>query len=1211
MKTSLRILGWTAGIFVLLLFFFILSLPTLLSTSWGLRQALAEINSRFEGVFIVDDASLSWFGSQRIKGISVKESNGKTILSISDVELSQGMASLFFHGFNLSPASLSDLNADIGIDTKGSSNLLSALQKKGASKKTFSHEHLLKSLQIIEANAAIVSSDLEGTIAIKAKGKTKDGAVEGDFLLQAILEKEKKLTLDDLTLKMRVNNFPVDLIEQLVAIEYPQFKGIILAALGDTLNVSIDENQKDENSASKWEIISPHLKANFHASMDTNRFTLLSPAKGEIIITPELFSLLVHESPKDSLFFLKSPTQLNLNIETFDIPLGASESMQAVKMRAEFALGEGRIGSAFFVKDIFISDLKGEINAPEGVSKALLQVKGFAGQKEAKDAIVLNAHASIPLAGANFSWKDLYDKEAFEFKGELAAKNSLLMKNPFDGSALAIESFNATVEGTSLKDLTSALAIKVGFPNEKEKFSRLFRKSAQIHLSSLAALNPNGGVKLEDVHAKIQSDSLNVEMRGEISKNKVTLLSPALLQITVQPEDFSDYIAMADYSRQHQPTMVAPSMIAMTIAPVTTSFTKEGLQNLSISGHFQMNSLSINVKGETFAVEELVIPWEIDGEENKIKISFSGKTRLETSDNPKEGTFRGKVTAKNWGNNDRPLQTKIETTLVDFPSELLALATDHPELGTLLGPTISAEIEGVMPIQDGVGQVELSLHSERLYLEASVDIKDRIVLADPNKPVKIEVEITPERYKSIIALVAPESQQSKLVLEGVAKALVAIDTLDIPLNNQKEGGIIYWKSGLRGRVNIDELSFVDKKTKVNPMLNSLNATFNSQNIQELVQITLNALVKGDKGVNGQLSSEVTIENLFQDDGQLNTETLSLNANLKANDFHVNLMSRLLSPYPTMPEKLEAILGDPVSGQVDIKLRRMNGSVKAAFAGTNGRFNLQGDIFNGVLTLLEPFTVEVMATPLLGKNVLSEIAPFLEGLNSADERIKIYIDSNGFRFPLKNFNLTQLTIPKAKIETGKMQLSSEGNMRTIVGLLGKDKHDTLNAWLTPIYFSLQNGLLKLERVDMLLNHSFPLAAWGTVDFNKDKVNMVIGIRGMALSNAFNIPDLSPNYMLQLPLKGSTSSPGIDKRKATARISALVAQTQGPQGLLVGTVLEVASGSLTEDSVPAPTTSPLPWEGMEVKPVKSAQQNKAPSVKDEVRKGATSLLKGLMK
>jgi hypothetical protein len=178
-------------------------------------------------------------------------------------------------------------------------------------------------------------------------------------------------------------------------------------------------------------------------------------------------------------------------------------------------------------------------------------------------------------------------------------------------------------------------------------------------------------------------------------------------------------------------------------------------------------------------------------------------------------------------------------------------------------------------------------------------------------------------------------------------------------------------------------------------------------------------------------------------------------------------------------------------------------------------------------------------------------------------------------------------------------------------------------MTPTYFSIKDGVVKLERADMLINDRFPLAAWGNVDLGNERVNMVIGLTGAAIANAFGLNGIPKNSMLQLPLKGPLNGPSIDKAKAAARISSLVAQGQGgPHGLVLGTVLDIASGGFRDGSVPNPTTQPLPWANMLEESSSAAspggdqpanqEKPKTPKTPmDQIQKGAGSLIKKLLR
>lgn len=281
-------------------------------------------------------------------------------------------------------------------------------------------------------------------------------------------------------------------------------------------------------------------------------------------------------------------------------------------------------------------------------------------------------------------------------------------------------------------------------------------------------------------------------------------------------------------------------------------------------------------------------------------------------------------------------------------------------------------------------------------------------------------------------------------------------------------------------------------------------------------------------------------------------------------------------YPAVAEKVEALMGDVVDASLDLDFRNKQGAIQGTLQGSEGRAALNASYKGGYLRLKEPFIAVVKASPELSSTILHQIAPFLNELTFTSQPLTLRIDPAGFLLPVVNFNLKHITIESCSVNMGKIFFRNGGQLHTLLSLLGGNASKTIPIWVTPLYLAMKEGKIHLKRVDMLLNNLFPIAAWGVVDLVKDKVNMTVGVSGNALATALNIKSISSNYMLQIPFKGSLKNPKLDKRKAAAKISTLIAQDQGTHGMLIGTILDIASGALTETPPPPPTTDPLPWE-----------------------------------
>ncbi len=302
----------------------------------------------------------------------------------------------------------------------------------------------------------------------------------------------------------------------------------------------------------------------------------------------------------------------------------------------------------------------------------------------------------------------------------------------------------------------------------------------------------------------------------------------------------------------------------------------------------------------------------------------------------------------------------------------------------------------------------------------------------------------------------------------------------------------------------------------------------------------------------------------------------------------------------------AIFGPAITLQLETNMKSMEGPFDLDISGLNGLLNLHGKLKSGAITLQKTALLETKPTEDLGKEILKKIAPVFNELIGGEELIRLTVDKNGFFLPIMPFSLEKAQIGSAVLDLGKLHFRNAGDIKRLLHLLKTDNVDQASIWATPLYFRIDNGFLTLSRTDLLLLDNYPLATWGTVDFNKDRVSMFLGLTGQTLANAFGVQGVSKGTMLQIPITGKTSNPKIDSSKAMTKIGSLmVKQNGGPEGLVLGTVLDLANGK--EAKVPPPTTNPLPWHEMVSSSPKETRSSND-SLKD-IKKGATKLLKGL--
>lgn len=358
----------------------------------------------------------------------------------------------------------------------------------------------------------------------------------------------------------------------------------------------------------------------------------------------------------------------------------------------------------------------------------------------------------------------------------------------------------------------------------------------------------------------------------------------------------------------------------------------------------------------------------------------------------------------------------------------------------------------------------------------------------------------------------------------------------------------------------------------------------------------------------------TLQNVFNKEGKFDFEQGSFCVQGHLKHFPVGIMAKVISGDEKVADKLEAILGTQVDGDIHAEMINHQGPVRFNLKGTNGQCDIDARIVDRVLLLNKPITASLKVTPQLEQAVLREYLPILSSVVAADKPIELSIPVTGFRLPLIKPSIADLKFQNAELKLDKMLFSRESSIGKIVSILGLSAPKFI-VWFTPIYFSMQNGQVQMYRSDMLIADTYPFATWGLVDLNKQQLDLTVALSGVALKKAFGIDNLGGNGWFQVPIRGDIHHPKIDTATVTARISALAAMSKvGPPGKLIGTVIETAQDIVGIDKVPEPTTTPLPWQDqLDVSTAAAPEKNQVEELLDvpieDLKKGAKKLLKGL--
>lgn len=259
-------------------------------------------------------------------------------------------------------------------------------------------------------------------------------------------------------------------------------------------------------------------------------------------------------------------------------------------------------------------------------------------------------------------------------------------------------------------------------------------------------------------------------------------------------------------------------------------------------------------------------------------------------------------------------------------------------------------------------------------------------------------------------------------------------------------------------------------------------------------------------------------------------------------------------------EIAPLVGDTVEADLTLTPKSLSeGLLDGTVTSPNLTAKLACLIKDNTLTLREPVVGTFLGTP-----------------NPA----KFWIDPQGFSVPLAPFSLKGIVIQSMKVEPDKQSSENRGLMALVLSLLkaSLSAGQRVNIWFTPIFLSLKDSIVQVQRFDFLFADRYPLAAWGEINLENNNLLMTLGVSSKAIEKAFFIISTGSNKFVQIPIRGTIDSPTFDVKRATTKITALrLQQTLSPPTIIFGTLLKAASTIGEDDTpVPLPTTQPFPWK-----------------------------------
>lgn len=713
----------------------------------------------------------------------------------------------------------------------------------------------------------------------------------------------------------------------------------------------------------------------------------------------------------------------------------------------------------------------------------------------------------------------------------------------------------------------------------------------------------------------LNSDLVDLRAKAAIIDNeRLTLLAPAKIEYTLQPAALKVMGLVSD----QLPQLTAPAMIDLVVDALTLSLAPFNLDTLNTRGSGSLREVSVKDPHTNVvaSLKDLAASWNFDGAKQAATLTLKGITSL---DSTHTGQLEAVATASGWkkdGQVDWAQATvNANGSLLRLPVAFAAAAFSAAELPTLLGPSLDVYFNAKMQggADPGQGNIEFSFSGEGLSGGFALRTGDKIEFK--RNASDFEWKITPARFAALQRLLtaAPPSWAIS------DTTTLRVNVSDLLLGAQTGKGDSLWAHlSAKATAAIDPTTLMHLPTKTKNRFDQLSVTLETRDLAEYLAFNVRAQESSSHTAPaGDLQIQGKVDHLYTQ-GQwqsLTSRTFTLRAN--GRQLPLSLMQSTPLLDQTSSEYIRVFLGERLNTDLYIEKNANENLITAHVAGQdNTRLTLDGRLANESLTLRQPLVVEFMMTPEIGQTILADLLPLFQTALSSDQLIKLTIDPKGFRTPLRGASDRTVRIEKATLDLGKVEFHDSGQLASVVSLLDSSKgsgNGQFSVWFTPLYFSLLDGVFRIERIDALIANLYPIAVWGKVDLPKDKVNVAIGVAAQSLRAAYGIGNLDPSYMLVLSLTGTTKNASIDKARAATRITSLVAQSQGgPQGLILSGVLDLIGSGFDEKRIPPPT-APIPWQ--ETASASSPQASKAESpqshtplkkIQKGIQEGASQIL-----
>jgi len=1161
-----------------------LAAPTLLSTGAGKSFLLNKINNNIPGTISIKTLKLGWFSGQHVEGFAVSDLVGKQVLSVERLTTEATLLSMVIGNLHFSSTEVSGLRAEITVDEDGNTNLQTALttaqqgparQPVSSSKNIIMPVAITGDLSLTDIKASITAPDIEPIliedissrltivspqepIQFTLTARASQGTLSSDISLRGSVkgfDATGTLRPDqaDADIKLQLASLPTNGLDLLLNMD-----GLLLESFGNRLDMNVDVHVNKGRGEIALALKSPRLKADISAAAADNSLNLTKPATVNGLLTSGLLGILTRKS--ETKLALAADVPVTLEITELKAPL-AGFSPEATTVKAKLVIADGSIRSKGPLNGLGWRNVSARFAAPNLSSDIKIGIDSAVEQQGRKGGMHVDGSLS-----------NLFDKEG----------------------RLQPDKINADI----VVDLTTMpVVILDGILGQQG----LLLTALGPHIDMNATCKSVGAENLEAA-VSISTEKLSANLPVSIGK-RVTLKNTAEISYLLAPELADRYLPKEGLVT----ALKKPAKVQITLssldAPRSLSLSDTILQARGVIAALSLVADkplgSVDITGFSLDLQAL-------GKENRVTINASGKAGA--GDKEKPGNFRVDATITGFLQKDTVSMDKAAVngsiSLADLPTPLAeAMAGTDGLITALTGPTMAVDIKAdLYDVASPKGTIAVNAKAARMKAQANINLAEKISLREP---AYLSLNLTPEAFAK---LQAPK-KESKSNKKNASYGLLKDTTIEARMKNLSMPLPAKDKKADLGQLAVEievvakQFMLSDAKKKQAAGFESLQANLTSSGLARGLEFT----VHGNTDAKGNVNVSGVLADLIDNTGNFNPAGAATDIKIDVNDLPVSLLD-ILADTDTM---LSSVLGDrmKIAGTVKMDLAKKNGPFNLVTASPLSSAKLDAAMVDGLLRLKEPATAKLEVTPALAKYTLAKMNPLLSHAVSADRPVTFTVRKENSEIPVDPYDIKGIQVGEAKAEFGTVILENSGVLQALLALLKTGSGNRLTATITPVLAHVKNGIATYERTDIILDNRVSVTTWGNIDLVQDQVNMVLGLPAETLHKVLNIGGLSADYVMQIPIEGSTAAPQINWQKAGRDIALLLSRSRLDQNLPgAGSLLQGILGG-SSPAAPAAPQQPVPEKQKEQPQKQQVPQKEQPPdpMQQQIDEGLKKLFK----